>query len=247
MYPQTPLPNPKFPKADSRLFDLSPFGLTSPFQTKVFEIVARITDESLAKQWLHDNGIDGYKITTPFWTIDTRVQNFWQGLSDTLTPIIVKAAGAVPIIGTVFTKAYHENQNPALSLLSKEDYQGEALYQSVMNGPAVKSSVVPPTAIAGIVPTSGGSTLGLTLLAMVFFFCFSLVKRNVKRCYLNLSSILIFLRQLSLIHTFQKRLFCPTSIIRLSKRLSLPLPLFLDGRGRLIYPPQLEFLLTPMV
>jgi len=235
MYPQTPLPNSKFPKADSRLFEV-PWGtFGNSFLPKAMEIVAKIADEQTAREWLHNNGISNIKIKTPFWTINTQEQNFWQVLSDTLTPIVAKAAGAVPIIGTVFTKAYNESQNPTISLLSKEDYQGEALYQSVMNGPAVKSSVVPPTAIAGIIPTSSGQGLGLGLLAMVFFFSFSLVKRNVEKCYfLNPSLVLTSLRRLLCIRTFQRLLFCLRSIVLLLKRQLLLNPY--HHRGPLLIP-----------
>jgi hypothetical protein len=214
-WPATPLPNPKYPKADSRLFDLSPFGLRSPFMEKVGEILARITDEAKAREWLHDNGISGIQFTTPFWSIDTRDKNFWTGVADALTPIVVKAGSAVPIVGQLFAKAYSESQ-AAPTKLSVEEYQSESLYQSIMNGKAA----VPGQGgnVAGKVETSTGFDWSGILAVGLFFFSFCRAKgKSVKLCYLRLSQILIFPLRTFLTRTFQKLLSYPKWITPLLK------------------------------
>lgn len=183
-WPQTPLPNPNYPNADRRLFNLSAVGLPGPFLEKALEIVKVIVDEGQARTWLHDNGISGIKITTPFWSIDTRETNFWTQLSDTLTPVIVKAVGTIPILGQVFTNAVRDDLNPVVTRLPLSAYQPKSNYAvsdevvGVVNGKPVINNPggsytnpdvvgvnngIPVTAIPAGVPNFGNTGIGGTL------------------------------------------------------------------------------------
>jgi hypothetical protein len=219
-YPQTPLPHlPDYPNADPRLFEVSwyQFGFKFP------EIVARITDETKARQWLHDNGITGTKIRTPYWEIDTREQNFWQKVSDIGTPIVVKAASVIPIIGTVLKTAYQETVNPVVSRLSAQEYADESLYQSVMS---TKPATPVQNAVVAKMETSGGLGFDWPLLMFgLFFFSFFRAKRkSVNVCYLRQSPILFFLRRTLPIRMSQKLLFFRKLLIHLSKLQALRPP-----------------------